>query len=528
MLSATRRAAALSKVRELPSTLWAALSRVPPRAWLLLLLVIAIEVVYVFIVSAGRMTDWPTYLTFLDDQAEGFRQGHLHMAVEPDPRLLAQPNPFDPRHRPLWYWDASLYKGHYYLYWGPVPALLLAAAKTMARMRSPVGDQHVVFALASLQLVTGALLISRAQRRLFPGLPAVFVVMAIVAFGVVNPTLYNLARGGVYEAAIVGGHAFIIAGLLAAFEAVWRIRGGRDGRLSLGLAGGCWALAIGCRASIAPAIAVLIVATAWASSAGGPGPWGRRLRTGLWLGVPVALGVAGLLAYNRARFDSWFDFGWDHQLTWIRVRMSWAFFPANALSYALRPFIYRCKFPFLFATPGMEPTSAFPRWYRAPEGYGVWEQLTGFIVAVPWSWLAPVAAVAVALYGWRRLRRKNGDGQQQEARTVTLIWLASGSLIAASLPMLVLMKLMTGTMRYLGDGAGALALAGTLGAWLLYWRFRSRVAVRRTIAAVCGVLVLATFATSIALAIEGQYEHFRHFNPALLDKLENRFSVCGR
>ena len=66
------------------------------RALWLLLGFVAVEVVYVFIVSAGRFTGWPTYLTFLDDQAEGFRGGHLHFAVEPAAALLAKANPFDP------------------------------------------------------------------------------------------------------------------------------------------------------------------------------------------------------------------------------------------------------------------------------------------------------------------------------------------------------------------------------------------------------------------------------------------------
>ena len=179
-----------------------------------------IEVTYLFIVSAGRFTDWPTYLTFLDDQAEGFRAGHLHFAIEPAAALLAKANPFDPAWKPLWYWDASLYNGHYYLYWGPVPALLLAGFKTLCRVHTRVGDQYVVFALTSLQALAGLLLIDRAHRRLFPALPGVFVVLAVAVFAFVNPTLYNLARAGVYEAAIVGGHAFLVTGLLFAFHAV--------------------------------------------------------------------------------------------------------------------------------------------------------------------------------------------------------------------------------------------------------------------------------------------------------------------
>ena len=198
-----------------------------------------IELAYVFFVSAGRFTHWPATLRFLDDQAEGFRAGHLHFAIEPAAALLAKANPFDPAWKSLWYWDASLYNGHYYLYWGPVPALLLAGFKTVFRVEAHVGDQYVVFALASLQALAGLLLIDRVQRRLFPELPAAFVVLAVAVFAFANPTPYNLARGAVYEAAIVGGHAFLIAGLVFAFEALSAV--GRQ-RSRLALAGTCWGL----------------------------------------------------------------------------------------------------------------------------------------------------------------------------------------------------------------------------------------------------------------------------------------------
>ena len=92
------------------------------------------------------------------------------------------------------------------------------------------------------------------QRRLFPALPAFLVVLAVAVFAFANPTPYNLARAGVYEAAIVGGHAFLIAGLVFAFDAMSAL--GRQ-RSRLALAGVCWALALGCRASIAPAVGLL-------------------------------------------------------------------------------------------------------------------------------------------------------------------------------------------------------------------------------------------------------------------------------
>ena len=492
------------------------------RRWLLLLLgFAAIETVYVFFVSAGRFTRWPTYLTFLDDLADGFRSWHLHLATEPPPALLAKPNPFDPAWKPLWYWDASLYGGHYYLYWGPVPALLLAGWKTVFRVRAHIGDQYVVFALASLQALAGMLLIDRVQRRLFPALPGFLVALAIAVFAFANPTLYNLARAGVYEAAIVGGHTFLIAGLLFAFDAISAV--GRQ-RARLALAGVCWALALGCRGSIAPAVALLVGATCWLLAAPhATQRWRLRAHALAWLGAPLALGAALLLTYNQLRFDAWFDFGRHYQLSWIRFDSSLRFLPANLWSYTLRPLAWSCTFPYLTGVTDMG-ARALPSWLHPADGYIVYEPVVGCLVALPWAWLAPVTAVA----GVRRLcLSTHGRGRASgDARAVALTWAAVATTAAAAGALLVPLSLFWATMRFLGDAAPALTLAGTLGWWLCHEHFRDRPAPRRLIASGAVVLALATVAVGAALGFEGQYRHFRLHNPALLDRLEKHASFC--
>ena len=528
------------------------------RRWLLLLLgFVAIEAVYVFFVSAGRLTHWPTYLTFLDDQAEGFRGGHLHLAIEPPAALLAKANPFDPAWKPLWYWDASLYNGHYYLYWGPVPALLLAGWKTLLRVHARVGDQYVVFVLASLQALAGMLLIDRARRRLFPALPGIFVALAVAVFAFANPTLYNLARAGVYEAAIVGGHAFLICGLLFAFHALtvgpWKgptppakdsderssssstrsttIGPGQNitpaaasrHRLHLALAGVCWALALGCRVSIAPGVGALAAVTCWLTAPRGPERWRRRARALAWLAAPLALGVALLLAHNKLRFDAWLDFGRHYQLSWIQFGSSASYLAVNAWSYALRPLAVGCRFPFLYGVTDMG-ARAFPGWLHVPDGYIVYEPVVGCVLALPWAWLAPVTAVSGVRRLWALARgRAPADA---EVPAVALTWLAVATTAAAVASFAVPLTLFWATMRFLGDAAPALTLAGTVGWWLCHARFHAQPSLRRLVASAAVALALVTVLIGAALAFEGQYKHFRLHNPALLDRLEKMLSFC--
>jgi len=58
--------------------------------------------------------------------------------------------------------------------------------------------------------------------------------------------------------------------------------------------------------------------------------------------------------------------------------------------------------------------------------------------------------------------------------------------------MVVVLRLNGATMRYLGDVAGALAIVGSLAAFVSYCWFRDRVAARRAVVVACAVLMLMT------------------------------------
>ncbi|HLK93300.1 MAG TPA: hypothetical protein VKZ18_25640 [Polyangia bacterium] len=471
---------------------------------------LAVELLYLFVISAGRLTHWPPMTNYMNDLAEGFRHWHLHLATEPPAALLAKPNPFDPANAGYWLWDASFHGGHYYLYWGPVPALLLAAVKTVFRISAPVGDQHLVFWLTTLQLVAGTLLVERAGRLLFDRPPLVLEVAAILAIGCANPVLYNLARPAVYEAAIVGGQAFLLLGMVFALDAVV-VATLRPGRLVA--AGAAWGAAFGCRMSVGPTVALLAAVTLLGLVAGKPDRRRRLLSSALWLGTPLALGLGAFLLYNRLRFDGWFDFGQRHQLTWINMGMGSRFIPTNIYAYVRRPPVLSCRFPFAYALQDIG-ARAFPPGYHLPEGYFVYEPVAGVLPTVPWSWLAPVALVGAVRAIWRT--------KTFSPRS----WAVTATAIAATTALVVDLVLATATNRYLGDVGGAVAFLGALGAFTAHEWLARRRRIAWVVVAAALALAVATALLGLALGVKGQYAHFEADNPPLYGKLVRDLSVC--
>jgi hypothetical protein len=471
---------------------------------------LAVQLLYWWVISAGTFTHFQQNTTFLDELAEGFRHGHLHLSVEPPPALATKADPRDPANSSLWYWDASYYKGHYYLYWGPVPALLLAAVKVIFRISSVVGDQHPVFWLTTLELLAGTLLIERAGRRLYARPPLTLEMAAVVALGCANPILYNLSRPAVYEAAIVGGQAFLLLGIWLALEALSgeELRPGR-----LAAAGACWAAAFGCRISVAPAVAVLALATVACAVSGRPERFRRLLRAALALGAPLVLALGSFLLYNRVRFESWLDFGQRHQLNWIDLRVGARFITTNLYAYLRRPPILSCRFPFAYALSDIG-ARAFPPGTTLPENYFVYEQVAGVAWMLPWCWMAPLALYDAARGMWR-------------TRTFSpRAWIVSAAAIVASTALVPDLVLATATNRYLGDIVGATALLGAFGAFTAWQWLEPRRRWRWVVVAVALPLALATALLGLALGMKGQYAHFPQFNPPLYDKLVRHLSLC--
>ncbi len=450
--------------------------------------------------------------------------------MEPSAELRAKANPYDWANVRLWFWDASYYKGHYYLYWGPLPALGIAVAKTVFRINREVGDQYPLFVGYIVLLIAGALLIERMARRLFPAIPYWFVLLSIGVFAYANPTPYMIATPGIYEAAIVDAQAFLLLGVLFAFEAIWRGKDGPTPRRYLVMAGTSWVLAIACRISAGPPTALLCLATALFAPAGDRGVWRRRARDLLWVAAPVAVGSALLLAYNKARFDAWFEFGIGYQLNTMPMKISSKYLALNLHSYLLRPIGASCRFPFVAALRNVGPRG-FPAGMAYPPEYMTGEPVVGIWSSAPWSWMVVIAIVLTMARPLRRWIPAAAPADAPPAdpfATRSRWWCLACFGILATVPLLPIAAGIGATMRYLADVSTGIVLVAIWGLWWLIDRLRDRVWPRRAVIAGAVLLALATVVLGVLLGFTGYDDMFKWHNPRLYERLTRALSFCGR
>jgi hypothetical protein len=478
----------------------------------------ALSVYYVFETTAGTFSQRSNVIYYYDLLARGFRDGHLYLPVEPDPALYAHGDPFDIANWQLWLWDASLYDRHYYLYWGPVPALLLLVFKWVTGFGHAVADQWLTLALMIGRLVAGGLLIHRFGSHPRTRQPAWIIGLGILVFGLANPTPFMMGRSDIWEASAAGGQCFAFLGLLACYEGF--VSPSRR-LLCFALAGLSWALALGSRVTVLVPIPIIIAITVgilWVHS-------NRRvlpaLRNLLAFGIPVAAAVALYGIYNYQRFGDSAQFGVKYQATLQPFWTSPRFIVPNLFSYAFAAPAWTCSFPFVVA-PRPRTLSPMLDW---PSDYEIFEPVTGMFVGSPVCVLLLVWLVLLCV----RLLMATPPRQPALRLPPHELWLVLASL-ALMTSMVPALGLWEAAMRYLEDPIGGACLAAILaGFWLLRWTASMPIrAWRWSGRFVVAGLGLYTVVLGVLLAFRPYTDMFARSNPALYAKLQQSLSLCSR
>jgi hypothetical protein len=413
--------------------------------------------VYTYFSTGGswRFADGMGYFSALGD---AFLHGHLHLDAEPPAELVNDPDPFDPSHRDALrargiaiMSDASLFDGHYYLYWGPVPGVIHALWRIATGSELADSLAQVLASVAILAAFTAIL--SRARTCYWPRAPAATVWGSAAAFGLGGISLFMAGRPSVYHEAILVGAAF----LTAAWYALMCAYDGRRRRTRLlALAGLLMGCAVGARLTnlaYAASAGLAVAVVAW------PGAKPKK-RAAAWsdvaaYGAPLML-CGGLLgAYNAARFGSPFEFGWHYQLQGLPVPagtgLGWQSL-RDAQLYWLAVPVVGFEYPyFRIASNLLEPLGHY-LWFPNQAQFAVHPVEPPF---VSMFLLAPIGLLSLTAPVFYRVAK----------RPAQVLLLSAG---LGLLPATALLGTIGGaSARYAADLLPALTLVGTLA--LLHW-----------------------------------------------------------
>lgn len=263
--------------------------------------IVVVLATYVFFATAGtwRFASAGPMDTHYANLAEGFRLGQLSMAVTASPELQRLPDPYDVEARQragaAFIWDASFYKGKYYLYFSPLPVLI---AHLPVRLLFGVypADGLVAVLFCTWSLFVAIALLLRLRRDVQLPIPFALCVLLV---GIGNVVPFTLPNVFVHVLPVTLGMALTTTWAYATL----RFLETRSVKHAAWM--GVWlGLAIASRPNLAvlvPLMALIFIAT-------------RRARAALAALVPLVVTGSAMAWYNYARFGSVFEFGVRYQL----------------------------------------------------------------------------------------------------------------------------------------------------------------------------------------------------------------------
>ncbi len=451
----------------------------------------------------------PTYFAartpenYYNELAAGFLKGHLWLDVPGDPYLDALADPWNPAERkghdglP----DTSYYRGHYYIYFGVTPTVLVFLPfRILTGWFLSDSLANVLF--VGVGFLTATWIVLTIRRRHFPAASAVLATLCVVAVGLTPLCDLVLRRPSFREIPVTCGYACCMVGLAAFYGAL----GARRPALSLTLASAALALAVGSRPLyllVCPLVLVPLWLEARASGGSTPcwrrRPWWRLVGAGV---LPMALIGGGLALYNFLRFGRVTEFGLRYQF-WgddplTTVRLAWRFAPYNLRAYWLAAARWSRYFPFV-SVAGLP---AVPAGFTSPEDpYGI------------------VANVPFTLLALGTLGLAGGKLGAREPRLAAFC----GAVAWAGLAMAgVMLFFQAALIRYMLDFTPAMVLLACLGLLVLSGRrwFHGW----KGTAATGGAALLCLYSALFnVLASQRHNELFRAEHPGIYQRIAHRW-----
>ncbi len=477
-----------------------------------ILSILLVAIVYVWFVSYGKWHSWKTNTAWYDQLAVSFQHGQLSLGVKPSPALLALHNPYDPGERkPLGYskyvGDLSLYKGKYYLYFGPAPVLIDLVLNPF--VSGEIGDQYSTFIFFIGIFMLQSLLILRLRKRFFSEMPPWIVLLCIIFVGLASPAAWMLSEASAYTSAIAGGQFFFLAGLYAVFNALDRDTVANKWLI---IAGILFALSLGSRLTQIFSVGwiVLLVVLFILLNNRENKSLSKLLISPVSLTLPVLVGLGLLSWYNWARFGSPFETGLYYQLSGMFIQKYYQY--VFSIRYVL-PNLY----DYLFMRPKV--VGAFP-WLIPPTDYGIARfsfleipplrnqgVVTGILFNTPF-----VIYACIPIFSWF-IQKKFSKGSADIDRSAFTYKQVSVSLFGSFLfgfaPLVAFFWVET---RYMEDFLPSLFLLSVLGFWQGDQAVASQIPLRRIYRIIGVVLIVASIIIGTLLAITINAHEFHVFD----------------
>jgi hypothetical protein len=406
---------------------------------------------------------------------EGYERGHTWMNVTPHPEMLRLADPYDPAQNNAYRVpDGSYFKGKYYLYFGPTPAVaLLLPYRLLTGAHLPTGAGVFVFVTVGFLAASAVWLGTR--HRWFPASHGLTAPCGVLVIGLCSHLLALARRPMFWEISIAAGFAF-------AMLAVWfatRACTSKWPRLAMLSAGLCLGFAFASRPPYLFATILVVPAALWA--------WFNRrgwAEAARWIVIPAmafTICLVGVLVYNYARFEDALEFGQNYQLTSVYERkmkhFGLGYIPHNLFIYYVCPVNWTWEFPWVSLRPAVQ----------GPPGYYGGEEVGGALFTFPILVLASGAFLSLS-----KAARTSRAGAA----------VAVGSVACLFVPLAVfLLAFFSATERYMADFCPALAMLAAFG-WL---EIESRLAGRLRLAVISAFVGLATLSCFVGLLVSVDY-----------------------
>lgn len=339
-------------------------------------------------IFAGSMAVYVYYVCFLPDSigvtyyhgrlGSAFLSGHTYLEEMPNPGLKELDDPYEPNQNASFrLHDASYYNDKYYLYFGPVPALVLwIPVKVLTGVA--LSDEQMALILGSTGTLCLFWLVYAVAMRMLAATPQALNPVYIGGLALVWLSLglgtwlpFILRRAHFYEVSITGAYCFTAMGLVCLWYFLHDIRRFRW----LFLASLCFALSVGCRMiHIFSGIFLLLTLIYMLRLSVN---FRALIRGFVVMSVPMLTGLVALATYNYVRFDTPFETGLHYQLGMYNANSpEFSFYrPEAAPFYTYRFLLYPLTWRHSSVLPAVaKDWGGYPSPITEPV-YGMWANM---------------------------------------------------------------------------------------------------------------------------------------------------------